>query len=59
MDETRAKDIASSPVLANVTFLGTKVYIERVNGDKGTANVHILNQPNSKQEIPLISLIEH
>jgi small acid-soluble spore protein H (minor) len=59
MDEIRAKHIAASPVMANVTFLETKVYIESVNESKGTANVHILNQPNSKQEVPLISLIEH
>jgi small acid-soluble spore protein H (minor) len=59
MDEIRAKGIATSPIMANVTFLGTPVYIERVNENKGTANIHILNQPDSKQEVPLISLVEH
>lgn len=59
MDELRAKDIACSQVMANVTFLETQVYIESVNENKGTANIYILNQPNSKQEVPLISLIEH
>jgi small acid-soluble spore protein H (minor) len=59
MDEIRAKDIATSPVMARVTFHGTPIYIERVNESKGTANIYLLNQPESKQEVPLTSLIEH
>lgn len=59
MDEIRAKHIAASPVMANVTFLDKQIYIESVNPNKGTALIHMLNQPSSKQEVPLISLIEH
>lgn len=58
MDKNRAKDIASSPVMANVTYNGTKIYIENVNEDKGTAMIHPLNQPDNRQEVPLTSLVE-
>ncbi|MGE5630563.1 MAG: H-type small acid-soluble spore protein [Caulobacteraceae bacterium] len=59
MDEKRAKDIASSPVMANVTYNGTQVYIENVNENNGTASIYPINQPGNKQEVPVTSLIEH
>jgi small acid-soluble spore protein H (minor) len=59
MDSRRASEIASSPVMANVTFNGTQVYIESVNGGRGTANIHLINQPNSSMEVPLGNLMEH
>ena len=39
MDTKRAKEIASSPIMANVTYNGTPIYIESVNENKGTAKV--------------------
>jgi small acid-soluble spore protein H (minor) len=59
MDKRRANDIASSPTMINVTHNGTPIYIESVNGKDGTANIHPLNQPKSKQQVPLDSLEEH
>ncbi|KUO77495.1 MAG: hypothetical protein APF77_02915 [Clostridia bacterium BRH_c25] len=59
MDKRRAKDIAASPVMTSVTYNGTPVYIENVNETNGTANVHPLNQPKNRQEVPLTSLVEH
>jgi small acid-soluble spore protein H (minor) len=59
MDKKRAKEIASSPVMANVTYNGTPIYIESVNNNKETANIHPLDKPNNIQEVPLDSLLEH
>lgn len=59
MDKNRAKNIASSPIMANVTYNGTQIYIENVNENNETANIHPLNQPDSRQEVPLTSLVEH
>ncbi len=58
MDQKRARDIASSPNMINVTYNGTPIYIESVNEGSNTANIHTLNQPKSKQEVPLASLKE-
>lgn len=58
MDAKRARDIASSPTMINVTYNGTPVYIESVNENSGTANIHNLNQPDSKQQVPLTNLKE-
>ncbi len=59
MDARRARDIASSPIMANVTYNGTRIYIENVNENKGTADIHPINQPESKQEVSVDNLIEH
>jgi small acid-soluble spore protein H (minor) len=59
MDKKRAQEIASSLVMANVTYNGTPIYIENVNGNNGSANIHPLNQPDNRQEVSLNSLIEH
>lgn len=58
MDKRRAKEIASSPIMANVTYNGTPIYIESVNDNKETANIHALNQPKNTQEVPLTTLVE-
>jgi small acid-soluble spore protein H (minor) len=59
MDEKRAKEIASSPFMANVTYNGTRIYIEKINENTGTASIHNLSQPDCKQEAPISNLIEH
>ncbi|HYF81715.1 MAG TPA: H-type small acid-soluble spore protein [Clostridia bacterium] len=58
MDQKRARDIASSPNMINVTYNGTPIYIESVNENSDTANIHTLNQPENKQEVPLTNLKE-
>jgi small acid-soluble spore protein H (minor) len=55
----RAKEIAASPLMANVTYNGSKVYIENVNELNNSANIHYLNQPYDQQEISLNKLKEH
>lgn len=59
MDKKRAKEIASSLEMANVTYNDTQIYIEDVYENKGTASIHSLNQPEKSQEVSLSSLKEH
>ncbi len=59
MNNQRAKEIASSPVMANVTYNGAQVYIESVNPKNDTATIYFLNQPENKKEVSLNSLTEH
>jgi len=59
MDIQRAKEIASSPIMANVTYNGSQIYIEDVDEQSNTAKIHPLNQPKRKQVVSLNNLIEH
>jgi len=59
MNKKRAKDIASSPVMANVTYNGSQIYIESVNENNDSANIHFLDQSKNRQKAPLSSLKEH
>lgn len=45
--------------MANVTYDGKSVYIESVDDNNGTANIHSLNQPDNSQEVSLTNLNEH
>ena len=58
MDIERAKQIAVSPVMANVRYNGSPVYIENVNDTQKTADIHLISMPSSKKRIPVASLIE-
>lgn len=58
MDKQRAKEIISSSNMINVTYKGTPIYIESVNDISETANIRLLNQPESSQEVSLTSLHE-
>ncbi|WP_035462207.1 small acid-soluble spore protein H [Alicyclobacillus macrosporangiidus] len=59
METQRAKEIAASPVMANVTYNGTRVYIQSVDERKETARIFPLDQPEREQEVPLHALVEH
>lgn len=58
MNIQRAKEIASSPVLANVTYEGVRVYIQHVDEKNETARIYPLDQPEDEQEVTLNSIIE-
>lgn len=58
MNKQRAKEIISSPVMINVTYNGSQIYIEKMNENKNTANIHFLNKPENKLEVSLNNLIE-
>lgn len=57
MDRKRAEQISTSPVMADVTHLGTPVYIDKVNDD-GTATIHNLGEHDKKYQAPLTELFE-
>lgn len=59
MDVQRAQEIAFSPVMANVTYNGSRVYIEHVDQGKQIATVHPLDNPNAKNTVPVANLQEH
>ncbi len=59
MDKKRAREIAASLSMADVTYNDTQIYIEQVNENKGTANIHALNQPETSKEVSLSSLKEN
>ncbi|MCT4542745.1 MAG: H-type small acid-soluble spore protein [Vallitalea sp.] len=59
MNKQRAKEIATSLIMANVTYNGDRVYIEQVNDNKDTASIHLINQPGNSLEVSLNNLIEH
>lgn len=59
MNIQRAQEISSSPVMANVTCEGERIYIEHVDKQKGIATIHPLGDPNKKQSVSITSLIEH
>lgn len=58
MNASRAQEIASSPVMANVLCDGVPVYIQHVDEQNETARIFSLNQPEDEREVPLYSLIE-
>lgn len=58
MNKQRAKEIASSPVMANVTHQGVPIYIQHVNEENNTARVYPLQQPEHEQVVALDSLTE-
>lgn len=58
MNCQRAKNIVSSPSMANVTYENTPVYMDMVNESDQTCTIHYLNQPNKKMNVPLSALVE-
>lgn len=59
MDNQRAKEIISSPTMADVTYNGTRIYMENLNESDQCCTIHFLNQPVTKLNVPLSSLIEN
>ncbi|UOY92491.1 small acid-soluble spore protein H [Ectobacillus sp. JY-23] len=58
MDKQRAKEIASSAVMANVMYQGTQVYIQHVDEQTETARIYPVNNPQQEQNVPLQGLTE-
>lgn len=58
MDSTRAQEIASSPVMANVLCDGVPVYIQHVDEQNETARIFPLDHPEDEREVPLYTLME-
>ncbi|MBM7649082.1 small acid-soluble spore protein H (minor) [Bacillus ectoiniformans] len=58
MNVQRAKEIAESPIMANVLFNGVPVYIQHVDDEEATARVYPLDQPENEYSIALDQLVE-
>lgn len=58
MEIPRAKAIVSSPDMVNVIHNNARVYMERVNEINQTCAIHYLDNPETKETVPLTSLIE-
>lgn len=59
MDLRRAREIAASPVMANVTYFEAPVYIESVSDGNKTAVIHQLTTPGRSQRVSVSNLVEH
>ncbi|MCQ6265026.1 small acid-soluble spore protein H [Fictibacillus sp. WQ 8-8] len=58
MNKQRAQEIASSPVMANVTCDGVPIYIQHVDEQGETARIYPLGQPENEKQVSLSSLME-
>ncbi|WP_240375897.1 H-type small acid-soluble spore protein [Bacillus piscicola] len=58
MNTMRAQEISESPVMANVTYDGTPVYIQKVDSDNNTARIYALDDPDNEVSVPLDQLVE-
>jgi len=59
MNVQRAKEIAASPVMANVTFNETPVYIQHVDEANETARIFPLDEPEQESQVSVAQLVEH
>ncbi|WP_416433991.1 H-type small acid-soluble spore protein [Priestia megaterium] len=59
MDKQRAKQIADSPVMANVTYNDTVVYIQHVSEENDTVRIYPLGQPENEQNVSMSRLVEN
>ncbi|RKD33436.1 H-type small acid-soluble spore protein [Thermohalobacter berrensis] len=57
MDVQRANEILNSPNNIEVLYNNTPVWIEKINSEKGTANVKMLNN-NTSIEVNTKNLVE-
>jgi small acid-soluble spore protein H (minor) len=58
MDNQRAKEIISSSDMADVTYNGTRVYMDSLNESDQCCIIHFLNEPVIKLNVPISSLEE-
>jgi small acid-soluble spore protein H (minor) len=58
INKQRAQEIANSPVMANVTYQGSPIYIQNVDEQNEMARIYPLDQPENEQSVPLNSLNE-
>ncbi|PWW02800.1 small acid-soluble spore protein H (minor) [Paenibacillus cellulosilyticus] len=58
MDINRAREIADSPVMQDVRYNGSPIYIQHVDETKETARIYPLDDPDQEFEVPVRSLTE-
>lgn len=59
MNVQRAKEITASPVMANVTYNETPIYIQHVDETNETARIYPLDQPEYETQVAVDQLLEH
>ncbi len=59
VDKQRAKQIADSPVMANVTYNDMAVYIQHVSEENDTVRIYPLGQPENEQNVSVSQLVEN
>lgn len=58
MEIQRAKEIAASPVMANVSYNGMPIYIQHVDERSETARIYPLDEPEKEQQVAVNELRE-
>lgn len=58
MKKTRALEIMASPIMADVNYNGIAVYLEDVDVHNRTATIHLIENPDIKEQVPLDVLRE-
>jgi small acid-soluble spore protein H (minor) len=58
MNIKRAQEIVTSSDMIPVSYNGTPIYINSINNNTETANIHPLNEPNKNQEVSVSTLTE-
>ncbi|MCP3026388.1 H-type small acid-soluble spore protein [Halobacillus sp. A5] len=58
MNSQRAQEIASSSVMAHVTYNNAPIYIQHVNEENETARIYSMQNPENELEVSLAELIE-
>jgi small acid-soluble spore protein H (minor) len=58
MNTQRAKEIAESPVMANVTYNGSRIYIQNVDDSNELARIYLLDDPQDEKDVAIKDLIE-
>ncbi|NHN29313.1 small acid-soluble spore protein H [Paenibacillus agricola] len=58
MNKQRAQEIVESPVMIDVTYQGTPIYIQNVDEHNEMARIYPLGEPENEQSVPLDSLNE-
>ncbi|WP_230500882.1 H-type small acid-soluble spore protein [Sutcliffiella rhizosphaerae] len=58
MEERRVRQILSSPAITEVTFQGTKVWIDAVSEDGIMATVHLRGPGEERTEVAVADLEE-
>ncbi|MFC7061514.1 small acid-soluble spore protein H [Halobacillus seohaensis] len=58
MNKQRAQEIAASPIMANVTYNRSSIYIQHVDEKSETARIYPLNKPENEEDVSLNELIE-
>lgn len=58
MNVGRAKEIAESMDMINVTYEGMPVIIQHVDDDTKMARIYAKSDPEKEREVPVMNLIE-